>query len=211
MSLGAENLVEWKKLILQLSYVLSAEVVADDSGNVTEIHVLACEGRSPKQIMRDIQSAIMAKFCTEVDHKIISIAQIPGSGRTVNGAARLRYSGLDLSFSDKCCTVKVTLSYENGFFCGSESCDLALMRRYKAVAGATVKAVNDFLSTKASLTLEDVRLSESCGRPIVLVAVTFAGEGAAEVLTGTCFAADDTGAAAVKATLDAVNRKLSII
>jgi hypothetical protein len=44
---------------------------------LTEIHVLASTDRNPKQIARDIQSTLFAVYGVEIDHRIISIAQLP--------------------------------------------------------------------------------------------------------------------------------------
>ena len=41
-----------------------------------EIHVLADHTRSPKQVVRDIESAVLVKLGKALDHKRISVAQL---------------------------------------------------------------------------------------------------------------------------------------
>ena len=55
--------------------VLSARVVGD-AGDPSEIHVLAGSERHPKQIARDVESCLAAKFDLVVDHRKISVAQM---------------------------------------------------------------------------------------------------------------------------------------
>ena len=67
----------WKALTEKLPGVLSVEFVTEGPV-VREVHVLSDQSRSPKQIVRDIQSALLARFQLDLDHRIISVAQIPG-------------------------------------------------------------------------------------------------------------------------------------
>ena len=87
---GSARLEDWKSLISRLPGVLGVEFTLTD-GVVREVHVLSDQSRGPKQIVRDVQSAMLAKFQVELDHRIISVAQIPGSlretrRRVVSGA-----------------------------------------------------------------------------------------------------------------------------
>lgn len=62
-------------LLASLKGVVSVRVVARPGGKVEEIHVLTTEEISPKQTVRNIESALKAHFQLEVDHRIISVAQ----------------------------------------------------------------------------------------------------------------------------------------
>jgi len=67
---------EIESVIRQLRDVLSARVVADQRGAIQEIHVLISGSRNPKQTVRDIESAVMARLGVSVDHRKVSVAQI---------------------------------------------------------------------------------------------------------------------------------------
>ena len=71
---------EWLKraeeLIVSLTGVVSTRVVVDSNGRVQEIHVLATDEATPKQTVRNVQSALMAQLDTRVDHRKISIAPL---------------------------------------------------------------------------------------------------------------------------------------
>src|SRR5215470_12524731 len=64
-----------ENLLTSLEGVLSARVVTTPLGEVSEIHVLAQSGLAPKQIVRNIESALLAQLGLRVDHRKISIAQ----------------------------------------------------------------------------------------------------------------------------------------
>jgi len=60
----------------QVAEIKAARVVASPEGHIQEVHVLALPTKSPKQLVRDIESTIMARFGIPIDHKKISIAQL---------------------------------------------------------------------------------------------------------------------------------------
>ncbi|HVT37962.1 MAG TPA: hypothetical protein VHE78_02880 [Gemmatimonadaceae bacterium] len=63
-----------EELLSTLHEVVSARIVADQSGNVEAIHVLVTGDLTPKQMVRNIESALMAQLGLRVDHRKISIA-----------------------------------------------------------------------------------------------------------------------------------------
>jgi hypothetical protein len=54
--------------------VISVRVVAGPTGSVDEIHLLTSEEVSPKQTVRNVESALMAHLGMRVSHKKISVA-----------------------------------------------------------------------------------------------------------------------------------------
>ena len=64
-----------ENLLTSLEGILSARVVTTPLGEVSEVHVLASSGLSPKQIVRNIESALLAQLGLKIDHRKISIAQ----------------------------------------------------------------------------------------------------------------------------------------
>jgi hypothetical protein len=63
-----------EELILTLPSVVSARIVAGDTGAVSEIHVLTNGEIPSKQMVRNIESALIAHFGMRVDHRKISVA-----------------------------------------------------------------------------------------------------------------------------------------
>src|SRR5437762_12972775 len=64
-----------ENLLTSLEGILSARVVTTPLGEVSEIHILAQAGLQAKQVVRNIESALLAQLGLKVDHRKISIAQ----------------------------------------------------------------------------------------------------------------------------------------
>jgi hypothetical protein len=63
-----------ENLLTSLEGVLSARVVTTPLGEVSEIHILATNAQTPKQVVRNVESALLAHLGLRVDHRKISVA-----------------------------------------------------------------------------------------------------------------------------------------
>ena len=64
-----------ENLLTSLEGILSARVVTTPLGEVSKGHILAQAGLAPKQLVRNIESALLAQLGLKIDHRKISIAQ----------------------------------------------------------------------------------------------------------------------------------------
>lgn len=55
--------------------ILSVRIVARPGGEIEEVHLLTTTEVSAKQTVRNVESALKARFHLEVDHRKISVAQ----------------------------------------------------------------------------------------------------------------------------------------
>lgn len=78
----------------------------------------------------------------------------------------------------------------------------------RAVATATLRAVENLLDGKARFELDLVELTPTGRERAVLVAVTMLSAGGSEKLTGAAAVREDVRQAAIRATLDALNRRV---
>ena len=62
-------------LLTSLKGVRSTRVVVSPDGEITEIHVLTETDLTPKQVVRNVESALLAQLGIKVDHRRISVAQ----------------------------------------------------------------------------------------------------------------------------------------
>jgi hypothetical protein len=69
---------EIEGLLTALTGVMAARIALSDTGRVEEIHVLADATTHPKQIVRNIESALSAGLGVNVDRRLISVAQVRG-------------------------------------------------------------------------------------------------------------------------------------
>jgi len=87
------DFISFEDVITKIQGVTHSKVVYNDE-EVEEVHIIANTIRSPKQIVRDIESALLAIFDYRIDRKLISIAQID-TGET-KSIKRIRYEGISL-------------------------------------------------------------------------------------------------------------------
>ena len=202
---GTETL--WQELICRLEGVQAAQVVFAENGMPCEIHVLAGPEKSSKSLVRDIQSALTAQFGVQVDHRIISVAQL-SEGLVPRGDFRLAHTGLEIKSAGGRVSASVTLARGCDTYTGhGESANTPFARR-RCVSEAALAAVN-----RAA--------GETCFELASVVAVTLAGQGIVvtqvyslrdgQRLLGSAFLNEDPDNAAVHSVLSAVNRRLSVL
>ncbi|MGQ0650456.1 MAG: hypothetical protein ACT4P7_23190 [Gemmatimonadaceae bacterium] len=63
-----------EELLSTLPGVIAARIISGDNGAVDEIHVLTTADLTPKQTVRNIESALIAHLGMRVDHRKISVA-----------------------------------------------------------------------------------------------------------------------------------------
>ncbi|HEX4469481.1 MAG TPA: hypothetical protein VH080_08095, partial [Gemmatimonadaceae bacterium] len=71
-----------EELLATLPGVISARIVASGTGAVEEIHILTTDEVTPKQTVRNVESALIAHLGMRVSHKKISVAT-SSEGRAV--------------------------------------------------------------------------------------------------------------------------------
>lgn len=71
-----------EELLQTLPGVIAARIIASETGAVDEIHVLTSSEVTPKQTVRNIESALIAHLGMRVDHRKISVATTLESRKT---------------------------------------------------------------------------------------------------------------------------------
>jgi hypothetical protein len=201
---------EVEAVIRQLRDVIGARVVADNAGVIQEIHVLSQGEKSPKQLVRDVESALQARLGITLDHKKVSVAQVQGPHRPAPEAAspRLQFSDVSISLAGQTAEATVHIRLQDGVYEGSAQGSSSTAGQVKTVAAATLKAIQACLPANQMMMVEDAVVTTVGGHQVVTVVVTLGGSRSDEVLCGSSLVRQDTVKAAVFATLDAVNRRL---
>lgn len=195
--------------IMKLPGVMNANVVFEDS-EITEIHILADTARTPKQIVRDVQSLFMAQFNREIDHKIVSVAQIDydiNPKETKRNAPRFAIDAVTVSKKKDHTDIDVSLSLDGKNFIGKQSCMNDRFDVFRGIAVATLGAVVQPTDRIQTYSVLDVRFIEMAGDRLAIVCISLTPNGNhASRYCGTAFTCGDDDVALVKATLDAINR-----
>lgn len=213
---AAWTLRRGEELIASLGGVLSCRIVASRTGDIEEVHVLTNASVQPKQVVRNVESALMAQLGIKVDHRKISVAQtaemkpisVLEKEAVTEAASRRKLVFADLVIESprpRRVSVKVLLRSGGVELEGFEEGVDEARSRVQMAARATVKALERELED-GGVVLEGVRVVEAFDRKIVLAAVHGVGGRSSQLLVGTCEVKESTEQAAVLAVLDATNR-----
>lgn len=200
-----------ESVIASLTNVLSTRVVMGRNDTIEEIHVLTDSSRTPKQFVRDVESALMARFGIELDHKKVSIAQTQNGKQPKIADNRLKLSDVFIALNGTQAEALVRLRQNGSVYEGQISGHSSSNSQLRLIATATLKAIES-LGEGISLALEDLNPSVSLsGHTVVVVFVNMISPRGEDQLTGSAIVKQDLWKAVVNATLDAVNRRLGII
>ena len=206
-----------ENLLTSLEGILSARVVTTPLGEVSEVHVLAQAGLSPKQLVRNIESALLAQLGLKIDHRKISIAQtaeVKPIEALERDAVRDKVLQRALLFENLAVApgrrphrilITVTLSYHGQTDSAEEETADTPRSRVEAAAKASVTVVDRLLS-ESSIALEGAKIVEAFDREFAFVAVQGLGGRETILMTGTSEIKESAERAAVFAVLDATNR-----
>src|SRR3569832_780703 len=78
-----------EELLQTLPGVLNVRIVSGPTGEVSEVHILTTTEVSPKQTVRNVESALLAHLGMRVSHKKISVATSEGPAAEAFRAARM--------------------------------------------------------------------------------------------------------------------------
>lgn len=206
-----------ENLLTSLEGILSARVVTTPLGEVSEIHILASNGLTPKQVVRNVESALLAQLGLRVDHRKISIAQTAEERplkALEDGAVRERamqravlFDDLMIATGPRSRRVSATVTLASGGQLESATHEVpdTPRNRIEAAARAAV-AVLEQLYEGHTLALDGVHPVEAFSRSFVMVGVQTIGGRESKLLVGIAEVRQSAEHAAVYAVLDATNR-----
>ena len=208
-----------ENLLTSLEGILSARVVTTPLGEVSEVHVLAQAGLSPKNVVRNVESALLAHLGLKIDHRKISVAQtaeVRPLDALDRGAVRERALNRGLLFEALAVApgrphriaIKVTLSFDGRTESAEEEASDTPRSRVEGAARASVQVLDKLLQDH-SVALEGARIIPAFDREFVFVGVQGLGGRESILLTGTAEIKESAERAAVFAVLDATNRWVS--
>lgn len=206
---GRAPVAEIEKAIGQIAGIQAARVVPGTGARIAEVHVLAGEGRAPKQLVRDVQSVVLTNFGITLDYRTVSVVQLeqaePEPARNRGATPRpaiVRLAAETSSFSTE---VSVRLASDGQERSGAS--------RGPASAGARLvaEAVLDALS--GSIEAEGVEAEFAAvlpagGRQVALVVLRVMTSRGEHVVSGSAVVRKDGNDAVARAVLAGLNRFL---
>ena len=202
--------------LAEVGEIKAARVVLGPDGAIAEIHVLAPPTKQPKQLVRDIESTLMARFNIPVDHKKISIALL---GRDVaksdenarSSAARPRILSINVSLTGVNASASVTLEIAGSEYVGMASGPASKTGRMRLVAMATLDAVSSYTEATVSFALEDVAIVPLGREKAAVACIALVSSFGEQTFSGSALVRQNDDDSIVRATLDAINRRMGFL
>lgn len=207
MSLNLKDSVKAiESTIEKLESIISCKIVQGEYGDFDEIHVVSDKSRAAKQLVRDIQSVLIASFDMHIDHKMISIAEIPGEGIKKRKSRIKILSVSHDSIGDRA-NIKIALEKGDKVFENSSHGINASRNIDRMLVDTTLKTVEEACGYQETFVLEDIKtVNFSTTRAVVVIIGVY--NGVEMRFSGTSLIGQDYKKSVVKATLDAINRYL---
>ncbi len=203
------NFREIEEFLNNIKSVISSKVISDSNNEICEIHVLSDNSRHSKQIARDIRTALLSQFNTDIDYKIISVAQVD-KNMSFNSDFRLLYEGYTNETTSDRIKIITRLSWEDKEFSGESQGMKSEKQSLVVAAKSTLDAIRQATNFDYFI-VEDIQYGKIAGQDIILVAITQVNNGKEDVLVGASMIYNNKIDATIKATLNAINRKICLL
>jgi hypothetical protein len=189
-----------------LPEVRAARVVVTPNGRISEVHIVSEGQKSPKQLVRDVQTLAQARFGIEIDHRIVSVVRFPDDpARTTK--PRYELSSLAWSTEGTKATCRIRIEIGDETVLGESSGPASSVGRARLTAEATTNALAQIAKDPPVADVGDVRVVDvGAQRVAVAVVVLLVGAGEEVVVTGSAPVRGDESEATARAILDAVAR-----
>jgi len=194
--------------LARIPSVTAARVVTGATGRIAEVHVLARRDRAPKQLVRDVQSVVLASFGLELDYRTVSVVQLDDPLIEGDLAQQPRVALLRLASEVRGHSTEITVQVSAG---GQEHVGRVNgpgSSGMRLVARAVVQAVDELIGDSAL----DVDFADvlPAGEYSVAVAVLrLATSKGDQVVSGSAVVRKDGNDAMARASLSALNRLLT--
>lgn len=217
-----------ERLLCALAGIVSAHIVTGDDGRMVEIHVLATSELHPKQVVRNVESALSAGLGIPIDRRIVSVAQIrtetsngsgtggredaqvesPAAPAAMPGAVdtgRLQYVRYEARRREERCTCSVVLRSGEEEVTGTGDGPDTAAGRAEAAARAVFDAIGR-ARPALRLKLEGAVITHSRGRSFAIISAHRLLDRATVPLAGAAVLHRSPEEAAILAALQASNR-----
>jgi len=215
-----------EELVSKIQGISSCRIATDETGEITEVHVVASPYKTAKLIARDVESCLKAELGIDVDYKKIGVVILDHGGSRPTEAPRpekeepvvelplqelpqrFAFQSVNLFLSQEGVKAEVELTRAGAEAFGSSSSTNPAQSPLELVAQATLNALMEFLDQDLRLCLFEVREVPLGTEKAIVVRVGLVRGRDVRSLVGSTIVAGDVNRAVVFATLDAVNRVL---
>jgi hypothetical protein len=211
-----EQIRQAEALVGRIQGVSSCRIRTNASGEISEVHVVARAGKSPRLVARDVESCLKAEMDLDVDYKKIGVVVVDSAPALEAGeveefpilehASRFAFVSIHVAASRDGVRAEVELVRDTVAAFGASYTDNVVAPIAAVIAEATLRAVSEYLDDSTRLCLSGVLNVPLGGDEAVLVKVDVVGPRCNKRLAGCALVGGDENRSVVFATLDAVNR-----
>ena len=197
------HLIESK--IEKLDSVTSCKIILGEEDEFEEIHIVSNGSRAAKQIIRDIESILTATYKIQINHKKISIAEIQ-DGNLKKIKSRLKLLSISHESKGEKVEIKISLANKDDIY-ENTIIGINTMRNIeRMLVDLTLRTIEDAYGYDESFVLEDIKTVDLSVDRAIVVVIACVRDGYTRRFSGSSIIGSDYKEAAVKATLDALNR-----
>lgn len=208
MPVSPRLLPELEASLGKLPGIQAVRVVTGPDARPTEVHVLASRDKTPKQLVRDIQSVALAQHDLELDHRIVSVVQFDDADTPAASAGhRVLIATITAQVTGLEATAKVTLASAGTLYDGSATAPATASSRPRLIARATLNAVCSLMPVGAC-DIEYAAIAQVGGREVAVSIVQVVTPEGETIVTGSALVRGDEADAVARSVLDALNRRL---
>jgi hypothetical protein len=212
---GSEaELRELEDELCRLGGVLAVRVVGDRNGRPIEVHVLADQSKPAKQTVRDVRAVAQTMFGLELDHRIVSVAQLDSTAEqsidsgSASLAPRARVGRVNFEAQGVRADVRVVLVDGDLEYSGYAEGSVAAVARPQLVALATLDAVRQSDSAAEAIHVVSADITRVGPTRVAVVSVVYVEPPVELFVSGSAVVRQDRDEAVARAVLDATNRRL---
>jgi hypothetical protein len=198
--------------------VAEADVEPDDDGGMGLLRLGLAPGVDEVEVATVVGRLLRERFGIGVDAERVQIVEDADLGRPAAApvpaqrpAERPAISRMHLVSSGLDVTATVTLSSAGRTAVGEGRGNASQVGVQRAVANATLRAVEELLDGVARFELDHLEVTQLGSERTVLVALSMLSSRGTERLTGAAGVREDVRQAVIRSTLDALNRRFETL
>lgn len=192
----------------ELPGVRAARIVPGYDRDIDELHVVAATDKPAKQVVRDVQSLLMARFGIATDHRVISVVQMEADDTAGDPPPRVALARVTSAQHGLAVHVAVALTDGVNEHLGTAEGPASASGRLRTAARATLEAVRPLLNDELMVEIEGATVERTLGTDVALTLVHVHTKRGTRSIAGSAVARQDEIEAVARSVLDALNREL---
>ncbi|MBI4790964.1 MAG: hypothetical protein HY782_28370 [Chloroflexi bacterium] len=193
--------------IAQVQGVYAARVVSEDR-ELREVHIVASTARSPKRLVRDVETLVFVKHGVRIDYRKISLVQLEEQDLLRLPVARPEIRRVAEENLGEQRRVRVEIQGAGKVVRGEALERVDNPNTLATAARATISCIEQLVGRQMDVRLENATCLRLDTREIALVVLACLVQDREETFVGASFVGLRPAEAAARATLDALNRRI---